>query len=324
MRRINITIITGFLGVGKTTFIKNVLNLRPSNENWGVIVNEFGEVGVDALLLNDKNIQIKQVAGGCACCIAQLPFQIALNDLLKSKVMHRIFIEPSGLGHADSLMKILQQDQYTDWLNIGPTITVIDPVQFSQEKYRNHELYLRQLNAADLFYINKISSLNITQDSSFEVKESSVNDIIKYACLKAKPYKKEFGKFDDSVLNYIDGVMPIEIMNSLQGSQPTTLFTQVSSVKKDTFYQTHMHPEEWVIFDQKILLDRLKEMRFDRVKAVVNTDRGLISLNGVLHSIKVEPYSGELKHQLIEVISNKNISKESLFRILSEAIVEAS
>ena len=84
IRAIPTNIITGFLGVGKTTAIMQLLKTKPENERWAVLVNEFGEVGVDGSLLKpeDKSSQdvfISEVPGGCMCCAAGLPMQIALN-----------------------------------------------------------------------------------------------------------------------------------------------------------------------------------------------------------------------------------------------------
>ena len=80
-------IITGFLGVGKTSAILHLLRYKPDNERWAVLVNEFGEIGVDGSLLQGRHAEangvfVREVPGGCMCCTAGLPMQIALNQLL--------------------------------------------------------------------------------------------------------------------------------------------------------------------------------------------------------------------------------------------------
>ena len=80
-------VITGFLGVGKTTAILNLLKNKPDNERWAVLVNEFGEIGVDGSLFEGQHSQqqgvfIREVPGGCMCCASGLPMQIALNQLI--------------------------------------------------------------------------------------------------------------------------------------------------------------------------------------------------------------------------------------------------
>ena len=98
-------IITGFLGVGKTSAILYLLSQKPAHERWAVLVNEFGEIGVDGSLLNgqyskEQGIFIREVPGGCMCCASGLPMQIALNQLLSKAKPDRLLIEPTGLGHS--------------------------------------------------------------------------------------------------------------------------------------------------------------------------------------------------------------------------------
>ena len=89
-------IITGFLGVGKTSAILNLMKNKPVNERWAVLVNEFGEIGVDGSLIQGnqttQQVFIREVPGGCMCCAAGLPMQIALNQLLTEAKPDRLLI----------------------------------------------------------------------------------------------------------------------------------------------------------------------------------------------------------------------------------------
>ena len=107
-------IITGALGVGKTTFIKQLLQSKPANERWAVLINEFGEVGIDGAMLRSasQSVFIKEVPGGCMCCSSGLPMQVALNQLLAQAHPHRLFIEPTGLGHPKEVIQILKSEHY--------------------------------------------------------------------------------------------------------------------------------------------------------------------------------------------------------------------
>ncbi len=98
---IKVNVITGFLGVGKTSSIQNLLKNKPTDEYWAIIVNEFGEVGIDESLLTTDNTEntIRQIQGGCVCCTAGTALQTVLNELLTTVKPDRILIEPSGIGH---------------------------------------------------------------------------------------------------------------------------------------------------------------------------------------------------------------------------------
>ena len=90
-------IITGFLGVGKTTAITHLLKNKPEGERWAVLVNEFGEIGIDGSLIagNDSEqsgVFIREVPGGCMCCTAGLPMQMALTMLLAKAKPDRLLI----------------------------------------------------------------------------------------------------------------------------------------------------------------------------------------------------------------------------------------
>ncbi len=76
-------LITGFLGCGKTTTIRHLLAQKPEHEKWAVLVNEFGEIGIDGALLADSGAVLKEIPGGCMCCVNGLPMQIGLNMLLQ-------------------------------------------------------------------------------------------------------------------------------------------------------------------------------------------------------------------------------------------------
>ena len=97
-KKVPTNIITGFLGVGKTTAILNLLKNKPENENWAVLVNEFGEIGIDGALMTDQGAVIKEVPAGCMCCTAGVPMSVGINALLRQKP-HCLLIEPTGLGH---------------------------------------------------------------------------------------------------------------------------------------------------------------------------------------------------------------------------------
>ena len=97
MTRVNL--ITGFLGSGKTTTLLHLLAHKPANEKWAILVNEFGEVGIDGALLANRGAALKEIPGGCMCCVNGLPLQVGLNMLLKQTKPDRLIIEPTGLGH---------------------------------------------------------------------------------------------------------------------------------------------------------------------------------------------------------------------------------
>ena len=100
-------LIIGFLGSGKTTSILHLLANKDPAEKWAVLVNEFGEVGIDGALLADSGAMVKEIPGGCMCCVNGLPMQVGRNTLLRQGKPDRLLIEPTGLGHQKQILDLL-------------------------------------------------------------------------------------------------------------------------------------------------------------------------------------------------------------------------
>ncbi len=153
-------IITGFLGAGKTSAILHLLKHKPDNERWAVLVNEFGEIGVDGSFFQgihteENGVFIREVPGGCMCCAAGLPMQIALNQLLSRARPDRLLIEPTGLGHPIEIVEVLSAEHYRDVLSIQKILTLVDARQLTDARYTEHITFNQQIAIADIVVGNK-------------------------------------------------------------------------------------------------------------------------------------------------------------------------
>lgn len=129
-------VIGGPLGAGKTSLIKHLLAQKPADERWAILINEFGQIGLDAALLTTgvDGIALGEVAGGCLCCVNGAPFQIGLGRLLRKARPHRLFIEPSGLGHPAQLIEQLSQPPWLGVLAVQPSVMVLDAMALAAGK----------------------------------------------------------------------------------------------------------------------------------------------------------------------------------------------
>jgi len=148
-------LITGFLGSGKTTSILHLLAQKPADEKWAVLVNEFGEVGIDGALLADSGALLKEIPGGCMCCVNGLPMQVGLNTLLRQGKPDRLLIEPTGLGHPKQILDILTAAVYEPWIDLRATLCILDPRQLLDERAVSNDNFRDQLAAADIIVANK-------------------------------------------------------------------------------------------------------------------------------------------------------------------------
>ncbi|MGA9702816.1 CobW family GTP-binding protein [Pseudomonas sp.] len=162
-------VIAGPLGAGKTSLIRHLLAQRPANERWAVLINEFGQIGLDAALLtlDDDGIALGEVAGGCLCCVNGAPFQVGLGRLLRKARPDRLFIEPSGLGHPAQLLKQLREAPWQSVLAVQPCVLVLDAQALAAGKPLPHAQQAA-LASAGLLILNKEEGLDAPQRQAIE------------------------------------------------------------------------------------------------------------------------------------------------------------
>lgn len=154
-------VIAGPLGAGKTSLIRHLMAQRPESERWAVLINEFGQIGLDAALLtrDGDGIALGEVAGGCLCCVNGAPFQIGLGRLLRKAKPDRLFIEPSGLGHPAQLIKQLSEAPWRGVLAVQPGVLVLD-AQALQAGKPLPAAQQEALTSAGLLLLNKSENLD--------------------------------------------------------------------------------------------------------------------------------------------------------------------
>ncbi|ATZ66777.1 CobW family GTP-binding protein [Acinetobacter haemolyticus] len=154
-------IISGFLGAGKTTLLHHLLTQKPKNEVWAILMNEFGQIGVDQQLITQQSgYAVKELLGGCLCCSSQLPMQIALSRLLSESKPDRLFIEPTGLGHPAQLLEQLTEPHWHSSLDMRALVVVVDGSRLHDKPWVQQHLYTDQLKAAQVVVISHKDGMN--------------------------------------------------------------------------------------------------------------------------------------------------------------------
>ena len=121
-----IDVISGFLGAGKTTFIKKLLSEALKGEQIVLIENEFGEIGIDGGFLKDCGIEIREMSQGCICCSLVGDFGKALQEVIKEYAPDRIIIEPSGVGKLSDVMKAVNTAASAFDVELNSAVTMVD------------------------------------------------------------------------------------------------------------------------------------------------------------------------------------------------------
>lgn len=155
--RVPTNLITGYLGIGKTTAIINLLRRRPDGSRWAVLVNEFGEVSIDQIPLAEASgdgVVIREVAGGCLCCSAGLPMDAAVAQVLRQARPERLLIETTGLGHPWRMLDVLRKKPLSDAIELRATICLIDPRRLDDRQAAS-PTFQDQVHLADVLVANK-------------------------------------------------------------------------------------------------------------------------------------------------------------------------
>lgn len=311
-------ILTGFLGAGKTTLLRHLLAQKPADEVWAVLVNEFGQIGLDGVLLDssDQGIAIREVAGGCLCCTSQLPMQIGLSRLLGQAKPDRLFIEPTGLGHPKQLIEQLTESHWQQSLQIRAVVTVLDGTRLQESRLREHESFMAQLVAADMIVL------------SHQADMQSADHVALTTLLAGLPAPQrqvimtDHGQVD---LTQIDQPRQTsrEIRRSLlhiMSSQPKPIDAHEIEESVPYHYVEHSLgqavggwrlPQDWC-FDRTKLLDWLLSLQdWQRIKGVIQVADGWVAINLIPNQIQLTSHTGGLDNRL-ELITASDADWPSL------------
>lgn len=166
-----IDIISGFLGAGKTTFIKKMLDEVFAGEKIVLIENEFGEVGIDGGFLKDAGIEITEMNSGCICCSLVGDFGRNLHEVIEKYHPDRILIEPSGVGKLSDVMKSVMDVEKDEDVKLNGLITVVNALKASKQMKAFGEFFNNQIEYATTVVLSR------TQNATPEQLELCVKQI---------------------------------------------------------------------------------------------------------------------------------------------------
>ena len=314
IKNVPTNIITGSLGVGKTTLIQSLLRNKPESERWAVLVNEFGEVGIDGALMagtsssnQESGVFIKEVPGGCMCCTSGLPMQIALNLLLAQARPDRLLIEPTGLGHPREVLETLMQPHYKDVLNIQATLTLLDLRKLENDKWRAHSTFREQVQIADVIVVTKsdLYSENLTSDLQDYLKELKINNTPVVTANKGEldiSHLANTCKFNQVEENHHHHHHHGYDNKTTLLSAPETGALKVVNQGEGYFSRGWLCSKD-MFFDFNKCQALFDGIEVERLKAVINTDKGAFGFNIVDGQLYVSPVD-EAEDSRIELITS--------------------
>lgn len=342
IQNIPCTLVTGFLGAGKTTLINQLLNAKPLGARWALLINEFGRIGIDGALLaqdnsNQQDIAISEVSGGCICCTSQLPLQLALTRLLSEHRPQRLLIEPTGLAHPRELLCQLSEPHWQTALNMQAVIAVLSALQWQNPKYRDHDGFQAHISAADVVIINRYEQLSSTcqqslqswitklnpqaqliwaeppQETKSVLSTSITHKLTRQLNTPSQILSQQTGNFS---LSHVRLQPPMQLLSPKTGAISTgtvkdeTLPYRYHDSQQDTSQQSIMIggwrlPADWV-FDADALQQWLLALpEWQRIKGVINTSDGWLQFNFTPDSLSTATTSAQIDSRLEIILLSK-------------------
>ena len=218
-----VDIFSGFLGAGKTTLIRKLIEEAYGTDKIVLIENEFGEIGVDKGFLQNTGIEINQMNAGCICCTLVGDFGKALNEVIEKYNPERILIEPSGVGKLSDVI-IAVQDLKNDKIELNGFTTVVDATKAEMYMSNFGEFYENQVEHASSIILSHTAGM-------------SQEDIDKCIAL-LREHNKE-ASIVTTDWKEIDGSKILEIME-----QKKTLSAELDRLREEAYREQAEHEAE--------------------------------------------------------------------------------
>ncbi|MGG1674650.1 CobW family GTP-binding protein [Neobacillus sp. NRS-1170] len=179
MKKAEVYILSGFLGSGKTTLLKRLLeDEQKTGRKVAVMMNELGKVSIDSDAIDDNDVSLKELLGGCICCSIQDKLEAQLQGLLLDEKPEVIYIETTGAAHPVEVLDAILSPLFADKLDIKGIITTVDGTRWLNRKSLSpqlQQLILEQVRHADFILINKMNELTEGQQANITFEMQAVN-----------------------------------------------------------------------------------------------------------------------------------------------------
>lgn len=170
--RTPLTVITGPLGSGKTTLLRHILDTY--SKKIAILMNEFGEIAIDAKIIAGKNVEMADLGGGCVCCSLLGEFEAAVNEIIDTVDPDIIVVETTGVAEPDALVFDIQESLTT--VRLDGVVTVIDADAMIKYPSVGHTSRI-QIKAADTILLNKVDLVSESELKAIQEKLRSFNEV---------------------------------------------------------------------------------------------------------------------------------------------------
>ena len=187
MANTKIDVVSGFLGAGKTTFIKRLVENDKDKGRTIIIENEFGEIGIDGGFLKNSGIEIKEMNSGCICCSLAGDFEASLRELLKDYAPNRVIIEPSGVGKLSDVLKAISDVEKDLEVESNSAVTVVDVKKCKMYMKNFGEFFNNQIQFANTIILSRT---DLADNKKIEEPVALIKEVNPEAIIVTTPLDK--------------------------------------------------------------------------------------------------------------------------------------
>jgi G3E family GTPase len=266
-----VTIVTGFLGSGKTTAILEILKSSGPDSRTAVVINEWGQVALDGEIVSGEypETQVREISGGCICCGAGAELDKTVVEILDRLKPDRIVIEPSGVAKPGDIIDLLRPHEQSGRLTIRPVICLVDPARFVGTRSLDMPVYRDQIESAAILVANRCDLAEANVVSAFFEKASLLYPP------KLAIHATSFGQIPTG---FLDKTSP-EMLSNMVESNDKRKTRRHSQENKSLSQAGWTWPPE-TVFSESELKDffhaqaEMSNSYIERAKGVFHTDRG--------------------------------------------------
>jgi G3E family GTPase len=335
---INITIITGFLGSGKTTLINKIIKENPKTK-FGLIINEFGEIGVDSELVATTDQEITEISNGCLCCVVRSDLIGAVDKMIKTGKVDHLIIETSGLAEPAPIAQTFIMENLGGKINLDGIYCVIDAENFDAN-IKDYNILKEQIQTSDVAIINKIDETKTAFNANLTKFITSMNPQISILENNSDFHSKILLDF---TMNFEDKVLQLDHLEShLHEHEHTHEHNHDeghSHEHHDHAHKDHVHEHndfEEVLFstDKKLDAGKLDEFFLKNFPKNIIRAKGFLNIDDKYFLFQMVGASKQLtEHTLSKdskidptksyiIFIGKDIDKDSINTSMNECVIK--
>ncbi len=309
---IKIDVISGFLGAGKTTFIKRIISAASKNgEKIVVVENEFGEAGIDGKMLSQSGLEIYEISKGCLCCSLKNDFVSTLSEIITKLSPDRIIVEPSGIFVLSEIYDIMKIPEISSACFLNSVLTIVDSLHFSKFRNKYNFFFENQIKYSTKLVLSK------TENADIEKIQDILKDIDRLNPQKTVVADSWLSLSDDDILSLLNHDQNNSLNTNNKHNNRSKL--NVMLQKNHGFNAFNIKPINET--EQESLAEKLTILKSALFGKVLRAKGFIASHNGLLEFNYVD---GEFDIKRTDVniapsinIIGEELNKESLSRLFS-------